>query len=164
MTTANPFNVYNPGPAFGIGSPWGWRTRNNIREKHPGQDFPALQGTAIPAAADGVVIWNKTLGGYGNCVVIKHTSLNGPVFYTLYAHLDQPPTLALGSPIKAGATVGLVGNTGQSNGFHLHFEVIPDQLNPLVKGHTTLDPLTFPQLKGSASHYFWSNHATPSAY
>jgi murein DD-endopeptidase len=97
MTTTIPFNAYNPGPAFGVSDLWGMRKNHPVYggpEMHRGLDFAAAQGTPIPAAADGVVFSIQDIDGYGHCVVIKHTPLDGsPVFYTMYAHLDQVPTL-----------------------------------------------------------------------
>lgn len=84
-------------------------------------DFGAPVGTPIRAAAAGEVIvsrnsgWN---GGYGNYIVIRHP--NG--VQTLYAHNSQN-TVGVGEYVRAGQTIGLVGNTGRSTGPHLHFEV-----------------------------------------
>ncbi len=84
-------------------------------------DLAASVGTTIRAAAAGEVIvakasgWN---GGYGNYVVVKHA--NGT--QTLYAHMSTV-SVGVGSQVSAGATLGAVGNTGQSTGAHLHFEV-----------------------------------------
>ena len=57
---------------------------------------------------------------YGNLVKIKHA--NG--YYTLYAHLDVVASgLQVGSVVTKGQTVGVMGNSGNSYGAHLHFEV-----------------------------------------
>ena len=57
---------------------------------------------------------------YGNLVKIKHA--NG--YYTLYAHLDVVASgLQVGSTVTKGQTVGVMGNSGNSYGAHLHFEV-----------------------------------------
>lgn len=84
-------------------------------------DLAAAAGTPIRAAAAGEVIvarssgWN---GGYGNYVVIKHA--NGT--QTLYAHMSTV-SVGVGTQVSSGQTIGGVGNTGQSTGSHLHFEV-----------------------------------------
>lgn len=88
-----------------------------------GVDMGAPLGTPVRAAADGTVIvakanggWN---GGYGNYVVVKHA--NGT--QTLYAHLSSV-SVGIGDRVSGGATtIGGVGNTGRSTGYHLHFEV-----------------------------------------
>lgn len=42
--------------------------------------------------------------------------------YLLYAHLDQPPALAVGQPVACGDPLGVVGTTGRSVNYHLHLE------------------------------------------
>ena len=85
-------------------------------------DIGAPKGTAIYAAAAGIVIvaksngaWN---GGYGNYVVIQH--LNGT--QTLYAHMSSV-IASVGDQVAQGQTIGRVGMTGEATGNHLHFEV-----------------------------------------
>lgn len=84
-------------------------------------DLAAAIGTPIRAAAAGEVIVSKSggwNGGYGNYVVIKHS--NGA--QTLYAHASSL-AVSVGTQVAAGDTIAYVGNTGQSTGPHLHFEV-----------------------------------------
>ncbi len=87
---------------------------------HNGIDIAATEGTPIYAADNGVVTmaqggWNY---GYGNVVQIDH----GNGFVTIYAHLS---VIMVGpcQSITAGATIGAAGNTGNSQGAHLHFEI-----------------------------------------
>lgn len=88
---------------------------------HNGIDIASSLNTPIIAAADGIVLisrgsgWN---GGYGDYVVIKHP--NG--MQTLYGHMNS--VLARqGSTVSKGTIIGYMGNTGDSSGIHLHFEV-----------------------------------------
>lgn len=85
---------------------------------HTGVDFVAPIGTAIHAAADGAVIfagWNSW--GYGNTVVLAHGTR-----LTVYAHLETI-RVHCGEQVKAGATIGTLGSTGNASGPHLHFEL-----------------------------------------
>ncbi|TWP43410.1 M23 family metallopeptidase, partial [Xylella fastidiosa subsp. fastidiosa] len=152
--------IYNPGSDFRPGSGYGPRKSPTPggSTNHRGQDFPAVIGTSIPAAADGIVYGtyakkkngSYVLDGYGNTIVIEHT-INGEKVYTLYAHLNEPSTLKKGDRVSQGDCVGYVGVTGNTSGPHLHFEVIKDQPNPIGKGHATYDPRTFefPDASGS---------------
>jgi murein DD-endopeptidase MepM/ murein hydrolase activator NlpD len=94
---------------------------NPYTSSHLAIDLYAPEGTPISAADSGVVTWasyGAWNGGYGNVVMIDHR--NG--FKTLYGHLSQV-NVSLCQWVYAGETIGLSGNTGNSFGAHLHFEV-----------------------------------------
>ena len=84
-------------------------------------DLAGSWGSGIRAAAAGEVIvakgsgWN---GGYGNYVVIRHSS----GAQTLYAHLSSL-SVGVGAYVSQGEVIGGMGSTGRSTGTHLHFEV-----------------------------------------
>jgi len=59
---------------------------------------------------------------YGNYCKIKG-EVDGKTYYALYAHLEQGSVLPVGTEIKEGKIIGSIGNTGNSTGRHLHFEV-----------------------------------------
>lgn len=85
---------------------------------HLGIDFAAPVGTPVHAAGDGRVIFAGRKGGYGNCIVVRHT--NG--YKTLYGHLRKfARGIRRGRYVKKGKTIGYVGSTGLSTGPHLHF-------------------------------------------
>lgn len=85
---------------------------------HYGIDWGIPEGTPITAAADGVVIRaGSDHTGYGDCVWIA-----GGGFLYIYAHLSVIYAVA-GREVKAGDKIGLSGNTGNSTGPHLHFEM-----------------------------------------
>lgn len=101
----------------------------DFEEGHPGIDLSAPSGTPVFAADSGLVIFAGWAGaGYGNTVLIDH----GNGYKTLYAHLSQVSTVC-SARVEKGKIIGLSGNTGNSSGPHLHFEVrVPGgYLNPL---------------------------------
>ena len=85
---------------------------------HNGVDLAAPMRTPEYAAADGVVLRAGAASGFGLAVYILHE--NGDV--TVYGHMDEI-TVTAGDYVEAGDTIALLGNTGQSTGPHLHFEV-----------------------------------------
>jgi len=86
---------------------------------HTGIDFVAPQGTPIYAAADGVVTKSSySTDGYGKSVVISH----GNGWATLYGHASAL-LVSVGQTVKKGDIIARVGNTGNSQGNHCHFEV-----------------------------------------
>lgn len=91
---------------------------------HMGVDFTPGGGNPIYAIADGIVVKHEDGdGSYGNHVVIAH-SINGQKVESLYAHMVTGSSpLAVGDTIAVGDFIGLVGNTGQSYGAHLHLEI-----------------------------------------
>ena len=99
----------------------------NWMSVHTGIDFPVSYGTPVMAATDGTVRtqWNDA---YGNMVIL--TSPDGTE--TWYCHLSSAK-IRSGS-VKAGDTIAYSGNSGNSTGPHLHFEVHPS-------GGAAVDPL-----------------------
>ena len=85
---------------------------------HAGIDFAAPLGTPEYAAMDGVVVRAGAASGFGLAVYVQHA--NGDV--TVYGHM-QEILVQEGQTVKAGDTIALLGNRGQSTGPHLHFEV-----------------------------------------
>ena len=104
-----------------MGSPFGWRIDplSGQSALHTGLDFQADRGTAILAAAGGVVVVQEYHPAYGNLVEIDH----GNDIRTLYAHSSQV-FVKIGDLIKRGQKIAEVGSTGRSTGAHLHFEVL----------------------------------------
>lgn len=115
---------YYARPVSGIvTSPYGSR-RGGF---HYGIDIGNKRGTAIKAAASGVVTkvvtgckeGQTSCGGrYGNYITIEHP--NGTA--TTYAHLSGV-SVSVGQNVSQGKTIGTLGNTGRSTGPHLHFEI-----------------------------------------
>ncbi|MGN1114198.1 MAG: murein hydrolase activator EnvC family protein [Oscillospiraceae bacterium] len=119
----------------GVGPRWG--------TQHNGIDISAGKGTDVVAAESGVVVRtydscthnygkSKSCGcgyGYGNYIVIDY----GNGFSSVYGHLTSL-NVKTGDTVKKGQKIGSVGSTGNSTGFHLHFEIRYQgtYLNPLI--------------------------------
>jgi murein DD-endopeptidase MepM/ murein hydrolase activator NlpD len=103
-----------------VSSSFGLRTDPFTGEvaMHAGLDFPGPVGTPIHAAADGVVTFAGSKGGYGNCIEVTHA--NG--LMTRYGHMSAFKA-HVGEKVLGGETIGAIGSTGRSTGPHLHFEV-----------------------------------------
>ena len=101
-------------------SSYGWRIDPFTGGKafHEGLDFPANTGTAIRAAADGIVSLAEHTPDYGNIVKIEH----GSGLETRYAHASKLLVHA-GERVVKGQEVAEVGSTGRSTGPHLHYEI-----------------------------------------
>ncbi|MEU6681765.1 M23 family metallopeptidase [Streptomyces sp. NPDC046832] len=100
----------------------------NWMSLHTGIDFPVSYGTTVMAATDGTVRtqWNSA---YGNMLIL--TAKDGTE--TWYCHLSTY-TVPSGTTVKAGDPIARSGNSGNSTGPHLHFEVRPG-------GGSAIDPL-----------------------
>lgn len=85
---------------------------------HTGVDIAAPLGTAVIAAADGVVVERGVSEINGRYILIRHNDHTE----TFYGHLSRYKA-AEGDKVKAGDVIGLVGSTGLSTGPHLHFEI-----------------------------------------
>ncbi len=101
-------------------SSYGWRIDpfNGSKAFHEGLDFPAATGTAIHAAADGIVSMAEHSPAYGNIVKVEH----GSGLETRYAHASKL-LVKVGERVAKGQAVALVGSTGRSTGPHLHYEI-----------------------------------------
>lgn len=96
---------------------------------HPAIDIAGQEGNAIFAADSGVVVyagWSNY--GYGYLIVIDH----GAGWQTAYAHLSAVG-VSCGESVLRGSVIGALGNTGNSTGPHLHFEMIFNgvKVNPM---------------------------------
>ncbi|MFT9601152.1 murein hydrolase activator EnvC family protein [Mesobacillus sp.] len=116
----------------GYGPRWG--------KLHAGIDIAdESPDTEVVAAASGTVIRSYYSATYGNCVLITH-KINGKTFTTLYAHLEKS-TVTTGQSISKGEMLGYMGNTGDSRGKHLHFEIHEGQWN--YEKSNSVDPLVY---------------------
>ena len=107
---------------------------------HGGVDIGADKGTPIPSPISGTVVdlgsgWG---GGYGNYIQIKDSKGN----YHMFAHCDSQ-SVSVGQQVQPGTVLGTVGDTGQSYGAHLHYEIDPPENQGAVKGGATLNPNSY---------------------
>ncbi len=113
-----------------ISSPYGNRL-NPITKKHllhKGIDLTCNRGEPIISAADGVVeVARSSKKGYGNFLTIRHSF----GFTSSYAHL-QKFKVKKGQFVRKGEVIANCGNSGNSTGPHLHYEVrfLEQPLNP----------------------------------
>lgn len=131
------------------------------RRWHYGVDLAMPTGEPIYAAFDGIVRISKWNNSYGNLIVVRH--FNG--LETYYAHLSQRDVKS-GDTVRAGAVIGLCGNTGRSFGSHLHLEIryMGKAMNPeylldcvnhkLLSDEVVLTPAYFAKVG--------SSHSSPS--
>ncbi|MHC0431878.1 M23 family metallopeptidase [Streptomyces sp. O3] len=111
--------------------------------KHSGQDFAVPVGTRVESVGAGTVVKAGGNGAgdgpaYGNAVVIKHATGR----YSQYAHLSKI-NVKVGQKVKAGQRIALSGNTGNSSGPHLHFEI-----RTTPNYGSAINPVTFLRSKG----------------
>lgn len=98
---------------------------------HDGIDIAAKAGVHVFAAAAGKVVYaDSRLSGYGNLIIIRHSS----DMFTAYAH-NQKNLVVVGQQVKTGQHIANVGSSGRATGAHLHFEV--------RRGETAVDPLAY---------------------
>ncbi|MFI3168993.1 MAG: M56 family metallopeptidase [Faecalibacterium sp.] len=138
-TTASPDSVALTGQSNGSTISIWWPvpdydyiSRYTEAGAHDGIDIAAEAGTAIYAAADGIVIaagYGAAGTGYGYSVIIEHAD----GVQTLYAH-GLAVTVDVDDVVSQGDLIMTVGSTGYSTGNHLHFEVFIDGVSlPLTK-------------------------------
>ena len=117
-------------------SKFGWRTHPITKSKqfHNGLDLRAARRTDVKATADGVVkyVQDKNEGTLGRVVIISHNF----GFETAYGHL-RFTDVKIGDVVQKGQLIGRSGNSGRSNGPHLHYEI--------RHANKILDPTSFTQ-------------------
>ena len=96
---------------------------------HPGIDIAGAEGTAVFATDSGVVVYSGwSQYGFGYLIVLDH----GNGWQSAYAHLSAV-NVGCGQSVAQGSVIGAIGNTGNSTGAHLHFEMRSDiygKVNP----------------------------------
>ncbi len=114
-------------------SPLGWPVQGHITsgfghrrdpfeqadgEFHRGLDIANSLGTPVKTTADGIIQLASWQGGYGRMVIIEH----GHGFKTYYGH-NSKLMVKPGDRVKRGDVISLMGTSGHSTGYHLHYEI-----------------------------------------
>ncbi|MEO1954805.1 MAG: M23 family metallopeptidase [Campylobacterales bacterium] len=112
----------SPIPYKGITSKFGWRIHPTLHKKefHRGLDMRAKMNTPVYAPADGIVEWagyHKS-SGFGNLVILQHSY----GFRTNFGHLNKIVVKSR-QFVRKGTLIAYTGNSGLSNGPHLHYEI-----------------------------------------
>lgn len=168
------FTTYNPGIEY-------IKTRSfDPTTPHYGIDYSlstSYKGRIdipVRAAADGIVVYSGINGnnlygkvnggkGYGNTVILEHTGANGSKLYTLYGHLGGDSMPRLGDIINRGQRISDAGNTGGSDGIHIHFEILSNAISSkLTKAGT--GPLGFANGEGRIDPLFFSSWPTTGVF
>ena len=105
-----------------ISSGFGMRYHPVLKKNkmHKGIDYAAKIGVPIMAVEDGIIQIAKYGAGYGKYLAIQHNDK----YSTLYAHMSKfQRGIKGGKKVKKGDIIGYVGNTGNSTGSHLHYEI-----------------------------------------
>jgi murein DD-endopeptidase MepM/ murein hydrolase activator NlpD len=100
-----------------------WASTNN---KHTGTDYNVPVGTPVTAAMAGVVSSTDLGADYGMAVMVDHPG----GYQTIYAHLSEKDA-KVGQTVAKGQRLGKSGDSGNSTGAHLHFEVRKGKNNPV---------------------------------
>ncbi|MFH1213035.1 MAG: M23 family metallopeptidase [Candidatus Neomarinimicrobiota bacterium] len=87
-------------------------------ENHYGVDVAAAEGTPIKAAAAGVVVFSNWTYNLGNMIILYHSG----GYFSIYGH-NQRNSVVEHQYVARGSVIGYLGNTGKSEGPHLHLEI-----------------------------------------
>jgi murein DD-endopeptidase MepM/ murein hydrolase activator NlpD len=118
-------------PATGQVTSTYWDCRDDCNRYHRAMDIANDKGTAIHAARGGTVSYAGWVSGYGYVVYVDH----GGGYQTRYGHLNDI-YVSDGQSVNTYDHIGAMGNTGNSSGDHVHFEIRRDgsKLNwPMTK-------------------------------
>lgn len=143
---------------------------------HTGYDWPMPTGTPLLAVADGTIVRAEqepvTCGGKpgpgARVVVIKVRPNGTDVIHAFYGHLDRID-VAVGDSVRTGDVIGTSGNTGCSNGPHLHFQAarILDGREVIVDPygwHSRVPDPWATDKRGTISPWLWRPGAAPNLF
>lgn len=117
--------------------------KKNGMQPHSGADWARPEGTPIPSICNGTVVLQQWSDVLGNVSVIRTMGKDKALYYVGYCHL-KAEGLKVGTKVKEGETVGLVGNTGSaSSGPHLHMTVSKELKGVFGPTSVKQDPIQF---------------------
>lgn len=117
--------------------------KKNGMQPHSGVDWARPEGTPIPAIANGTIVLQQWSDVLGNVSVLRVMGKDKKLYYVGFCHL-KAEGLAVGTKVKEGETVGLVGNTGSaSSGAHLHLTVSKELKGVFGPTSVKQDPIQF---------------------
>ncbi|MDL4841730.1 M23 family metallopeptidase [Aquibacillus rhizosphaerae] len=136
----------------------GYRTIE--RPTHHGIDIADPGKHPIFASASGRISRSYKSDSYGECIFMEH-QINGQIFETVYAHMQTGSrAVSVGEKVSQHTQIGVMGNTGDSNGQHLHFELHKGKWN--ASKTNAVDPLKY--LEKSMAVLSKSNNKTQTLY
>ena len=100
---------------------------SSISSAHNGIDIATKSNEKVKASQQGMVIFSNSFGDYGNTIIVAHPNN----YYSVYSHLNRI-VVKERKYVNANEVIGYVGQTGNSNAPHLHFEI--------WKNHHIIDP------------------------
>ena len=143
-TTTDPTTTTTPAPITGqifpvagahtLGDGFGAARSGH---SHQGQDIMAACGTPLVAVSRAKVKFVASQKSAGNYVVIRNKKLHQDY---MYAHLASPAPVVKGTVVQPGQQIGIVGDTGNAQACHLHFEL---WLGKWYRGGHPVDPLPY---------------------
>ncbi len=121
-----------------------WASKDSAAQKSGVEVIAAKDGTVYIAKDDGIPSNTSLGGGYGNHIIIKHSDGK----YTLYGHLETGTfKVSAGDVVKAGQVIANVGSSGNSSGWHLHFNISNEPYSSCE------DPLLYYNVEPTSSKY-----------
>lgn len=149
------------GQIYSVGYNGSYATGGHGDGYHAGTDIRLPIGTPVRTIANGIVTVAETKNGFGQTIVVKHPNVPDPenrgqttTLYSVYAHLSSIH-VRVDDVVSKSGLIGLSGNTGNSSGPHLHFQIDRDSAPwhpywPANNSHAltelhTVDPMAFVQ-------------------
>lgn len=117
--------------------------KKNGMQPHSGVDWAKPEGTPIPSISSGTIVLQQWSDVLGNVSVLRVMGKDKALYYVGFCHL-KAEGLKVGTKVKEGETVGLVGNTGSaSSGAHLHLTVSKELKGVFGPTSVKQDPIQF---------------------